>query len=79
MALKKNCKLCQEFFLYKVHSKLKTVFEDKASLIMETSKPELTENETNGTEERETLYDEYLSEFTKFYLTCTKPVFQEIL
>ena len=46
---------------------------------METSKPEHTENENNGTEEREILYDEYLSEFTKFYLTCTKPVFQEIL
>ena len=79
MAFKKSIVL--RAFLSKISSKLKklkTNFEDKTSFIIKMSQYELVnsalENENNGTEENETLDDEYLSDFTKLqpymYKSC---------
>ena len=58
-------------------NKLKTDFEDKSSFVMKMSKSEpinsALEDENNGTEESETLDDEYLSDFTKLQSYMYKP------
>ena len=64
-------------FSTKISTKLSKQILVKQSFIIKISKSELTnsalEDENNGTEESETSYDEYLSDFKKLQSYMCKP------